>query len=431
MKVKSVLIGVIISFGFIVISESGYTYPVDGYEKTGIRRLERLRLILADSLRGTKLPEGGQRLLNSIRLNLTDDRGAELDSLPEPDAELQKQIRSLFPGRHASYSVAVMDITPGRPIRFAERQSHRTLSPGSVGKLCIAAGFFTELAKVFPEDTLKRIAMMKSRIVSGGKWVSRESHRMPFYNIETNKYQMKKVQADDTFSLYEWIDHSLSVSSNGAANVVWKEALLMRQFGAAYPPSPEAEAEFFSTTPKKQLAELAHTVVNEPLRKLGISEEEWRLGSFFNRYGKVAIPVRGGSIASSSAFLRFLVAVERGKMVDKWSSLEFKRLMYMTGRRIRYASSPALEKAAVYYKSGSLYGCKEEEGYKCGKYRGNRINVLNSVAIIEQPDSTTYMVAMMSNVLKKNSSVEHQSLATFIDRIMRKPVAEEKAKEEE
>lgn len=422
MKLKSIFLGIIASVMFVIVSVPGFTYPVDGYEKTGIRRLERLRLILADSLRGTKPPEGGRQLLSSIKLNLQGSRGAKLDSLPEPDAELQKQIQALFPGRDASYSVAVLDITPGRPIRFAERQSHRTMSPGSVGKLCIAAGFFTELAALYPADTLRRIELLKSRKIPGGEWVSRESHEVPFYDIKTQKYQMRKARTDDVFNLYEWVDHMLSVSSNGSANVVWKEALLMRQFGKTYPPSPEAEAEFFSTTPKNQLAELAHAVVNEPLRKIGIGEEEWRLGSFFNGYGKRAVPVSGGSTGSSSAFVRFLMGVERGKLVDKWSSLEFKRLMYMTARRIRYASSPALEEAAVYYKSGSLYSCKEEAGYQCGKYRGNRINVLNSVAIVEQPDSTTYIVALMSNVLKKNSSVEHQSLATFIDRLLRKPV---------
>jgi hypothetical protein len=43
---------------------------------------------------------------------------------------------------------------------------------------------------------------------------------------------------------------------------------------------------------------------------------------------------------------------------------------------------------------------------------------MNSVAIIEQPDGRIYLVALMSNVLRKNSAVDHQSLATFIDRIL-------------
>ena len=105
-------------------------------------------------------------------------------------------------------------------------------------------------------------------------------------------------------------------------------------------------------------------------------------------------------------------------VVDAWSSLEIKRLMYMTARRIRYASSPRLNNAAVYFKSGSQYSCKQEEGFTCGKYMGNVENYMNSVAIVEHDDGRAYMVVLMSNVLRKNSAVEHQSLATFIDKIL-------------
>ena len=96
----------------------------------------------------------------------------------------------------------------------------------------------------------------------------------------------------------------------------------------------------------------------------------------------------GGSIGSPLALMKYLVALERGKIVDHDSSLEIKRLLYMTDRRIRYASSPRLTNAAVYFKSGSLYKCKTEEGFECKKYAGNVENYMNSVAIIEHPDGT-------------------------------------------
>ena len=92
----------------------------------------------------------------------------------------------------------------------------------------------------------------------------------------------------------------------------------------------------------------------------------------------------------------------------------------MTARRIRYASSPALSNAAVYFKSGSQYKCRPEPDFTCGKYMGNVENIMNSVAIVEQADGRIYLVGMMSNILKKNSAVEHQTLATFIDRILKK-----------
>ncbi|MCI0494175.1 hypothetical protein L0Z72_04140, partial [candidate division KSB1 bacterium] len=218
----------------------------------------------------------------------------------------------------------------------------------------------------------------------------------------------------------EWVDHTLSASSNAAASIVWKEALLMRAFGKNYPPTPEQEQEFFDKTSKSELTNLAIPLVNDPLRALGISEDEWRLGSFFTYNGKRSVPGFGGSVGTPIGLIKYLIALERGKIVDAWSSLEIKRLMYMTARRIRYASAPALAKSAVYFKSGSQYKCTPEEGFTCGKYKGNVENYMNSVAIVEHPEGRTYLVALMSNVLKKNSAVEHQTIATYVDRILAK-----------
>jgi hypothetical protein len=93
----------------------------------------------------------------------------------------------------------------------------------------------------------------------------------------------------------------------------------------------------------------------------------------------------------------------------------------MTERRIRYASSPALRDSAVYFKSGSLYSCIEEPGFKCGKYMGNERNYMNSLAIIENATAgrqLDYIVALISNVLRVNSAVDHQTLGTRIHRLM-------------
>jgi hypothetical protein len=103
--------------------------------------------------------------------------------------------------------------------------------------------------------------------------------------------------------------------------------------------------------------------------------------------------------------MKFLLRMEQGRLVDAFSSREMKRLTYMTERRIRYASSPALSDAAVYFKSGSLYKCAP--GSTCRKYRGTVINFMSSVAIVESPAGSRrlyYLVALMSNVLGKNSA---------------------------
>ena len=140
----------------------------------------------------------------------------------------------------------------------------------------------------------------------------------------------------------------------------------------------------------------------------------------FTQGAKSFIAGEGGSIGTPRALMKYLIALERGVIVDQNSSLEIKRLLYMTDNRIRYASSQRLVKAAVYFKSGSLYQCKPEEGFVCAKYSGNVQNYMNSIAIVEHPDGTVYLVALMSNVLRKNSNLDHLNLASQIDDIIRK-----------
>ena len=410
-------------FGILVslmVFDPLFCYPIDGFNETGIRRLKRLQLIMQGQFNGTLPPIGGQKSLADIRLNLMNAKGDSLDILPVEDVQLQKRINNLFPDRDASYSLAVMDITPGRIIRFASRQGNRQFAPGSVGKLLIAAGLFKELKGIFPESYEKRQALLRTRKVVADKWIHVDSHEIPVFDPENLSFASRPVKEGDIFNLYEWTDHMLSASANAAASIVWKEVMLMRAFGQDYPPSLEMEKAFFTKTPKDSLKKIAMSVVNDPVRETGIETNEWQLGSFFTKTGKDRIPGGGGSYATTIGYLKYLIALERGRIVDPWSSLEIKRLMYMTARRIRYASSPALSESAVYFKSGSMYKCKPEADFTCGKYMGNVENIMNSVIIVEKPEGQIYLVGLMSNILRVNSAVEHQTLATYIDRIFKK-----------
>ena len=396
-------------------------YPVDGYLLTGISRLARLQLVLSGEIQDKPLPKGAQKSIDDIELHLLGPRGDSLRELPTPDPELQKKLNALFPNLSESYSITLLDISPNKPVRYAARKETRGFQPGSVGKLTIVAGLFCELENLYPDSFELRRDLLKKKFVKAGPWCITNEHTVPFYDPETKKFFKRVVQPQDVFSLYEWVDHMLSVSSNAAASIVWREVMLMRYYGEEYPELTEEEAvAFFKNTPKPQLTEIAMSVVNDPLRELGITEEEWKLGSLFTSEGKKMVPGTGGSSASPAGLMKYLIAMERGQIVDPASSLEIKRLMYMTATRIRYAASPALAEAAVYFKSGSLYKCRPEEGYTCKKYAGNVENYMNSVAIVEQPDSTVYMVALMSNVLRKNSNIDHNGLASQIDRLVRK-----------
>jgi hypothetical protein len=98
-----------------------------------------------------------------------------------------------------------------------------------------------------------------------------------------------------------------------------------------------------------------------------------------------------------------------------------KKYLYMTKRRYRYIYAPELASSAAFFKSGSLYSCVAEEGYRCARYMGNGRNFMNSVATIETPAGApeySYTVAMISNVLKFNSAWDHSRFAAAIHELV-------------
>lgn len=390
-------------------------YPIDGYDLSRISRVRYQQLVQDSTLRGRRLKPGQLHSIFEMRLNLLDTRW---DSLPPNDSALQARLHRLLPNLNESYSVALLDMTPGRELRYAARQAERGFQPGSVGKLAVATAFFCELENIFVDDFDKRLELLMNKRVKANRFGVPNQHTVPFFNVADNRYFRRHVNENDQFTLYEWLDHMVSVSSNAAAAIVWREAILMRVFQDRYPELTDDEAqEYFRTTDRRELSDIGNSVVNEPLRHLGIGRDEWRLGTMFTRGGSAIVPPQGGSIGTPRGLMKWLFALEKGQIIDTRSSLELKRMMYLTDRRIRYAASPALDSAMVFFKSGSLYGCGGTG--PCGKYRGNSMNYMNSVAIVEQPDGTRYLVTLMTNVLRKNSAYDHMILAGRIDRMLR------------
>ena len=395
-------------------------YPLNGEEESGIRRLEGYRLA-QEAPTGSKLKTGQLWKVEDVKLNLTGYQGPDFDSL-EPDIELQKSLAAMLSKRDPSYSMVVIDYSDPGELRWASLKPDLKQNPGSVGKLLCMTALFHALAETFP-DQEQRANILKSAVIKAGDWVTKESHKVPKWNEELKRNVFSVITQNDEFRLSEWIDHAISPSANGAGAIIWREAMLLRHFGKSYPVSHDTGKSFFANTPKSELSALARAVISEPLLAVGIDTDALQQGSSFTSAGKQKVP---GTIsfATTRELARLLFRIEQGRLVDEWSSLQMKKYMYLTKRRYRYAYAPELNDKAVYFKSGSLYSCRtlaEGEVSKCGKYMGDKQNLMNSVAIIESRGNAEpkYISTLMSNVFGVNSAWDHSRIGAATDEMIR------------
>ena len=341
--------------------------------------------------------------------------------LPEPDPEFTVRVLQLLGDNADRYGVAVLDLSDPDHPRYAEHRADFRQNVGSVGKLAVAVAVFQALADMYPDDIEARKQLLREAVITADEFIQKDHHEVRIWNPDTGALAVRQLQQGDQGSLWEYLDWTLSASSNAAASMVMKNAMLLRHFGRDYPVSKDQADRFFQETSRTQLRELYEQTFLTPLSRNGLDLQYFRQGSFFTRYGKQHVPTGYNSYGTARELMRLLLLMEQGRLVDIFSSREIKRLLYMTERRIRYASSPALLDSAVYFKSGSLYSCKAEPGFKCKKYHGNVKNYMNSVAIVETPAGVKhlhYLATLISNVLYKNSAVDHQTLATYIHRMI-------------
>lgn len=400
-----------------VLTSLARGYPLDAAEETGIQRLEAARLAQEGALPGRRLPRGALLSSEAIQLRLADR--PELER-PVPDASFAQSLTALLGDEAPLYGLAVLDLSdPARPL-YGEHRADAPFNPGSVGKLVVALGVLQALADVYPDDVERRREILRKTEVRADEFIQIASHEVPIWRPGEPRVVRRKLQVGDTANLWTYMDWMLSASSNSAASMVIQQLLLLKNFGVDYPASAERSGAFLSETPKMQLSRTLTDVLQTPVTRNGLDVATLRQGGFFTSEAKRMIP-GAGSTVTARALIDFLVRMEQGRLVDRFSSTELKRLLYLTDRRIRYASAYVLDSAAVYFKSGSLYRCKPEPDFVCHKYQGNLENMLNSVAIVESPAGDPhlyYMVALTSNVLRKNSAVEHQRLAMHIHRLI-------------
>jgi len=412
------------AFALLLASAAGLSgYPLDGVDRTGIRRLKGYSLSSQGKIKQTvKLPPGALAKLADVKLHLKGvNESFDITPQTQRDPQLQAGLEKIFAGRNTSYNIAMLDITDPMKPRYAALRADEKYIPGSVAKLFVASGVFGELKRIFPSDTVAREKLMRETVVTAEPVVHRDGKTVPFYNDGQAAIVNRRLEIGDKFSVYEWMDHMLSQSSNAAASQVWKESVLMREYGANYPQmrtgdGPKKADAWLATMPQGERIAKSLAPQQDAFTASGLDTNKLRVGTFFTSGGGKQFP-GSGSYASPNELLRLLVKIEQGKLVDAWSSLELKRLIYFARPRYRYASSPALTNALVYFKSGSLFECTPEPGFKCLQYRGNQTNLMHSVAIVES-QGKVYLVALMSNVLRLNSAVEHQTIATLIERMV-------------
>ena len=401
----------------MLMATSAHSYPLDGLDESGIRRLEGFQI--AEVTPGAAKLVGGQ-LWNTddIQLRLLDYDGPDFDEMPE-DPDLSAFLVKSLKNRDASYAMVLVDFSNTSEIRWAGLRPDLRQNAGSVGKLICMAALFHALAEAFP-DVEDRGRVLRESISPAGTWVSNEIHKVPKWDAVQQRNSYSVINAKDSFRLSEWLDHAISASANGAGSIIWREAMLIRHFGSEYPKSFEESERFFAETPKSKLAALALAVVTEPLAAAGIDTKNLQQGSFWTTTSKYKVPGTV-SFATPRELARLVFRIEQGRLVDEWSSLQMKKYMYLTKRRYRYAYAPELNKDAVFFKSGSLYSCQPEEGFRCDKYMGNVRNMMNSVAAVQgqSADEPAYIAALMSNVLRFNSAWDHSRIAAAVHETIR------------
>lgn len=396
--------------------EPARAYPVDAWDETAIDRLLAFDLARVPLLETGGIVPGGLWSKQQVRLRL---RGLDF-SLPRPDPAFSGEIRQFLGGDAGAYGVAVLDLTDPKHPRYAELNGGYTQIPGSVGKIMVALAWFQALADLYPDDVHARNRLLKDTIVTADAFIQNDEHDVPIWSPGDPIVARRPLQLGDRANLWTWLDWMISASSNAAASELMAHLVLLKHYGRAYDGSPAQAAAFWSGG--GGASGLLGNALMRSVRSSGLDPGQLYQGSLFTRTGKARIPT-SGSTSTPRGLLQFLVKMEQGKLVDPWSSLQIKRLLFLSDVRIRYAAQPALGESAVYFKSGSLYGCRYEPGFDCRKYHGNTKNFMNSIAVVESEQdgkSLHYIAVVLSNVLRKDSTDVHRDLAARIHQAVEK-----------
>jgi len=305
-----------------VVNLAVWAYPIDGYDYSGIRRVLYTYRIQIGEIERTPQPQGA-----TLPLEMVEPRLVGRDEPPmsfDPDPALSRQIRDVLGDQ--DYAVALLDLSdPDAPV-YAEMNGDVRRNVGSVGKLVVGLAWFQALADLYPDDVAARERLLRDTVITGDEFVISDHHQVIFFDPDTNQRSFRTVEVGDQGTLWDWLDWMLSASNNAAASTVQKQAMLLKHFGRDYPPTPEQESQFFADTTHASRGEMFLDLMNSAVTRNGLDNDLLRQGSFFTRTGKQKV---GGtsSYGNVRELVRLLYLMERGELVDEWSSRELKRLL--------------------------------------------------------------------------------------------------------
>jgi hypothetical protein len=389
-------------------------YPLDDWKRTNITRLEGYFM-------GLNTPSGKQNIVPGARLKssqVTPRLLGENIILPYTDPDLQIELSKIVRSYGSGVSVSLFDLTDLSSPDYAEINAGRHFTPASVGKIIVALAIFESLSEIYPNDIIKREKILAKSEVIADEFILTDEHKVPFWDVLTRKVFHRPLEVGDKASLWQYLDWMLSASSNAAGSMVMKEAILLDNFKERYPVSAGEKTNFFKNNSGSTLQNRWSALVRRALNNSNLVPANLWQGGFFTKHARKIIP-SSGSTSTPRELLLYLLHMEEGKLIDKFSSAEIKKLLYHTQTRIRYGSSTELDNAAIYFKSGSFFKCSNN----CEKYHGNITNIMHSVLSVEEPSENRkimYLIALSTNVLGVDSTKLHRAIASEIHQMILK-----------
>ena len=193
------------------------SYPLDGYDDTGIKRLQIQRMVQEGKAKGKKRPSGELLPLDRVSLRLLKHRNLEL---PKPDPALSATVKRLLGPGADRYGLSLLDLSDIDHPRYAEVNGGQHQNPGSVGKILVALAVFQGLADMHPDSIKAREKVLRDTIITADKFSVYDHHRVPKWNEEKGTLYRDPIHEGDKATLWTYMDWMMSPSSNSAAGML-------------------------------------------------------------------------------------------------------------------------------------------------------------------------------------------------------------------